>query len=61
MTNNCEQPLRTRLYRCAAEFTRRIEAKDGFALNILANPKLFVIGTANDLGKFAGDSSPESV
>ncbi len=45
----------------AAEFARRIEARDGFALNILANPKLFVIGTANDLGKFAGDSSPASV
>lgn len=44
-----------------AEFVRRIEAKDGFVLNILANPKLFVIGTANDLGKFAGDSSPASV
>jgi predicted nucleotidyltransferase len=45
----------------ATEFARRIEAKDGFVLNILANPKLFVIGTANDLGKFAGDSSPASV
>jgi len=45
----------------AAEFARRIEEKDGFALNILANPKLFVIGTANDLGKFAGDSSLASV
>ena len=45
----------------AAEFARRIEAKDGFVLNILANPKLFVIGTAHDLGKFAGDSSPASV
>jgi hypothetical protein len=45
----------------AAEFTRRIKAKEGFALNILANPKLFVIGTVNDLGKFAGDSSPASV
>ena len=45
----------------AAEFARRIEAGDGFALNILANPKLFVIGTADDLGKFAGDPSPASV
>lgn len=45
----------------AAEFSRRIAAKDGFVLNILANPKLFVIGTANDLGKFVGDSSPASV
>lgn len=45
----------------AAEFARRIAAKDGFVQNILANPKLFVIGTANDLGKFAGDSSPASL
>lgn len=42
----------------AAEFARRIAAKESFALNILANPKLFVIGKPDDLGKFAGDSSP---
>lgn len=45
----------------AAEFARRVEAKNDFALNVLANPKLFVIGNANDLGKFAGDSSPAGV
>ena len=45
----------------ATEFSRRIAAKEGFVLNILANPKLFVIGTAHDLGKFAGDSSPASI
>lgn len=45
----------------AAEFARRIAARDGFALNILANPKLFVIGAPNDLGKFAGDPSPAGV
>ena len=45
----------------SVEFARQVEAKDGFVLNILANPKLFVIGTANDLGKFAGDSSPAGV
>ena len=45
----------------AVEFARRIEAGDGFTLNILASPKLFVIGTADDLGKFAGDPSPASV
>lgn len=43
------------------EFARRVEAKNDFALNVLANPKLFVIGNANDLGKFAGDSSPAGV
>ena len=45
----------------AAEFARRIEAGDGFTLNILASPKLFVIGTADDLGKFAGAPSSASV
>lgn len=45
----------------AAEFSRRIEAGDGFVLNILANPKLFVIGAPDDLGKFTGDSPPASV
>jgi predicted nucleotidyltransferase len=44
-----------------AEFSRRVEAREGFALNILANPKLFIIGSENDLGKFAGDSSPASI
>ena len=45
----------------ADEFARRIAAKDGFVLNILANPQLFVIGNANDLGKFAGDPSPAGI
>jgi predicted nucleotidyltransferase len=45
----------------AAEFSRRIAEKDGFVLNILASPKLFVIGVASDLGKYAGDSSPAAV
>ncbi len=45
----------------APEFARRIETKDAFALNILANPKLFVIGTPHDLGKFAGDSPSASI
>lgn len=45
----------------AAEFFRRIVEKDSFVLNVLASPKLFVIGTAHDLGKFAGDSSPANL
>lgn len=45
----------------AAEFARRIEAREGFVQNILSNPKLFVIGTADDLGKFTGDSSSANV
>ncbi len=45
----------------AAEFSRRIAARDGFVQNILASPKLFVIGTVHDLGKFTGDPSPASL
>jgi predicted nucleotidyltransferase len=45
----------------AADFTRRVAAKDAFINNILANPKLFVIGTDHDLGKLAGHSSPAGV
>lgn len=44
-----------------AEFGRRLEAGEGFVLNILANPKLFIIGNEHDLGKLTGDSSPASV
>ncbi|MEI7612848.1 MAG: nucleotidyltransferase domain-containing protein [Betaproteobacteria bacterium] len=45
----------------AAEFIRRINEHDAFIANVLANPKLFVIGSENDLGKLAGDSSPATV
>lgn len=45
----------------ATEFAKRIESRDGFVLNILANPLLFVIGTPNDLGKFAGHPPPASI
>ena len=45
----------------AAEFVHRIKANDGFVLNILAQPNLLVIGSENDLGKFAGDSSPANI
>lgn len=38
----------------AAEFTRRLNAQEPFIGNLLANPKLFVIGTEHDLGKLAG-------
>jgi len=44
-----------------AEFGRRLGAREGFVLNILANPKLFIIGNAHDLGKLTGDSSPASI
>ena len=45
----------------AGEFARRVEAGEGFARNILANPKLFIIGRENDFGKLAGDSSPADI
>lgn len=45
----------------AAEFTRRFNAQEPFISNLLANPKLFVIGSEHDLGKLAGDSSAAAV
>ena len=45
----------------AAEFTRRLSAQEPFIGNLLANPKLFVIGTENDLGKLAGYPSASAV
>lgn len=45
----------------AAEFKRRIADRDAFVGNILANPKLFVIGTEHDLGKLAGHPSASGV
>lgn len=38
------------------EASRRIEAGDDFIRELLAKPKLWVIGTEHDLGKLAGDS-----
>lgn len=45
----------------AAEFTRRLKAQEPFLGNLLANPKLFVIGTEHDLGKLAGHPSAAAV
>lgn len=45
----------------AAEFKRRVATQDAFVNNILASPKLFVIGTEHDLGKLAGHPSPAGV
>lgn len=45
----------------AAEFKRRVAAGDAFVANILGNPKLFVIGTAHDLAKLAGDPPAAAV
>lgn len=44
-----------------AEFKRRVADQDAFVGNILANPKLFVIGNEHDLGKLAGHSPSAGV
>lgn len=38
------------------EARRRISAGDAFVRDLLAKPKLWVMGTENDLGKLVGDS-----
>jgi len=38
------------------ELARRITSQEPFVRELLAKPKLFVIGTEHDLGKFASDS-----
>lgn len=38
-----------------AEFARKVQAKDPFVSEILSKQKLFITGTADDLGKLAGD------
>lgn len=37
------------------EFTRRLMAGDAFATELLAKPKLLVLGNNDDVGKLAGD------
>lgn len=43
-----------------AEFERRVQAGDGFAKQLLAGPKLMVLGDRDDAGKPAGDPSAAS-
>lgn len=45
----------------ADEVRRRIEAGDDFIRELLAKPKLWVIGTEYDLGKLAGDSQAAEI
>ena len=45
----------------AREFKRRIGKKEALAGSILANPKLFIIGTKHELGKLAGHPSPAAL
>ena len=38
-----------------AEFQRRLDEGDPFVLDLLAQPKIFLMGTEHDLGQLAGD------
>lgn len=44
-----------------AELGKRLQAGEPFLREVLAKPKLFVIGTEHDLGKLAGDTQAASV
>lgn len=41
----------------AAEFKRRIESQDPFTAELLAKPKIFLIGTQDDLSQLAGHTT----
>ncbi len=43
------------------ELKRRVKDKDSFALELLAKPKIFLMGTEDDLGELAGDSKAAGV
>lgn len=45
----------------AAEFRRRVQERDPLVAEILAKPKLFLMGTDHDLSQLAGHSTPASV
>ena len=45
----------------AAEFRRRVQERDPLVAEILAKPKLFLMGTDHDLSELAGHSTPASV
>lgn len=45
----------------APEFKRRVQAQDPFVAHLLAQPKLFLIGTHHDLSQFAGDPQAAGV
>ena len=45
----------------AAEFQRRVQAGDPLVAEILAKPKLFLMGTDHDLSQLAGHTAPAGV
>lgn len=45
----------------AQEFTRRAQEQDPFVLELLGKPKIFLMGTENDLSQLAGHSATAGV
>lgn len=45
----------------ALEFKRRVQTQDSFIADLLAKPKIFLIGTQNDLSQLAGHTTAADV
>ena len=45
----------------AQEFRRRVQAQDALVQNVLTKPKIFLMGTENDLSQLAGHSAAAGV
>lgn len=45
----------------AQEFKRRVQEQDAFVQDLLSKPKIFLIGTENDLSQLAGHSATAGV
>jgi len=45
----------------AQEFKRRVQEQDAFVQDMLSKPKIFLMGTENDLSQLAGDSAAAGV
>jgi hypothetical protein len=45
----------------AQEFKRRAQEQDPFVLELLSKPKIFLMGTENDLSQLAGHSATAGV
>ncbi len=45
----------------ALEFKRRVQTQDSFIADLLAKPKIFLIGTQNDLSQLAGHTTAAGV
>lgn len=45
----------------AREFKRRVLAQDPFAMDLLAKPKIFLMGTEDDLSQLAGHSTAAGI